>query len=673
MNEIANVTTDGKARAMIRLSSIRAKIAVGFILVVALATAITTLTSLTVRDRDLLAAEERALARNVEAFHAEIGTLESQVSALAATLASSRPILEAWRDRDRDRLQALLAPMLERLRADYHVGQIVAQDPPATPFLRVHRPDRFGDDISGGRPEVGRATEGGRTISGLGWGRLVGLGIRGLVPAEIDGQRLGAFDVALSFGDRFGEAFLSRLQSETGADIAVYVETDAGWEPLASTFGAPSAFAETAAAVIGGETFRGELETGAGAALAQVEALEDMSGRPVAVLAVARPLDALHAAKRDAIVTALLTALISMTVAAAVGLWIATRMTRSIRTSIDATRVMSGGDYDIAVDGVDRTDEIGDLARSIDQLRIALKEAAALEAQVAADREAQAARTAAVEAAIRRFEQSVTKTIDQVGEAGNRMLATSHNMTELAAEAEAQSTRIAKETGGASHDLAVVADASQNLSGSIGEIHSQVQDSLRIADTAVDETEKANRRVQSLLEAGDRIGEVVTLITSIAEQTNLLALNATIEAARAGEAGRGFAVVASEVKALARQTAEATDRIGAQITEMQSATKQAVSAIGDIGGIITSMHTTSAGISTAVEKQSDVSQEISRNVQYVAQSAAAVTGSTKAISEATGNTGRSAADVRAASEALGDQTAALSHEIEEFLKVIRQV
>ncbi len=657
---------------MLRLNSIRAKIAAGFVVVVAVAVAIATVSSLMAQRQELLRTEERALSRAVAAFHTDIDALASRVSALATTLATSRPMVEAWRDRDRDRLQALLAPVLEGLRADFQVGQIVAQDPPASPFLRVHRPDRFGDDISGGRPEVVRATEHGEAIAGLGWGRLVGLGIRGLAPAQIDGQPLGAFDVALTFGDAFGATFLSRLNVDTGAEFAIYIEAEDGWRPLASTFGAQPAIASMAPEILTGNTFRGDLETGAGNALMQIEALRDMSGRPVAVLAVARPLAALYAAERQAVVTALLTGLVSLAVAAATGLWIAARLTRSIGSAIEATRIMSDGRYDLEIQGTNRRDEIGDLARSIDHLRADLKEAQALEAQVAADREAQSLRAASVQTAVARFEESVTAVIGQVGKAGDRMLTVSDTMRGLAGEAESQSSGIAQASQTASQDLAGVVDASQALSQTVNDVHRQVRELLEIADTAVAGTETANQRVTGLLEAGNRIGEVVTLITSIAEQTNLLALNATIEAARAGDAGRGFAVVASEVKALARQTAEATDNIAGQITEMQTATNQAVAAIGDIGGVITSMHATSNDISTTVERQSGVAQGISCNVQDVAQSSGRVTEAATTISQATRNTGQSAADVHAAAQALGDQTVALNSEIERFLGVIRQ-
>ena len=128
----------------------------------------------------------------------------------------------------------------------------------------------------------------------------------------------------------------------------------------------------------------------------------------------------------------------------------------------------------------------------------------------------------------------------------------------------------------ASTNVQSVASATEELTSSVNEISRQVQDSARIASDAVDQARKTNDRVAELSKAAARIGDVVELINTIAGQTNLLALNATIEAARAGEAGRGFAVVASEVKALAEQTAKATDEIGQQITSIQAATQESV-------------------------------------------------------------------------------------------------
>ena len=94
-----------------------------------------------------------------------------------------------------------------------------------------------------------------------------------------------------------------------------------------------------------------------------------------------------------------------------------------------------------------------------------------------------------------------------------------------------------------------------------------MRESNQIADAAVTQAQQTDGRIGKSSRAAQEIGDVVKLITAIAEQTNLLALNATIEAARAGDAGRGFAVVADEVKALASQTAKATDEISSHILD----------------------------------------------------------------------------------------------------------
>ena len=117
---------------------------------------------------------------------------------------------------------------------------------------------------------------------------------------------------------------------------------------------------------------------------------------------------------------------------------------------------------------------------------------------------------------------------------------------------------------------------------------------------------------------------MVNLITTIAEQTNLLALNATIEAARAGDSGRGFAVVAQEVKALAAQTASATNEISSQIAGMQLATQDLVLAIEQIGTTISRISEIAATIATSVDQQGGATQEIARNVEQAAQGASQV-------------------------------------------------
>jgi methyl-accepting chemotaxis protein len=163
---------------------------------------------------------------------------------------------------------------------------------------------------------------------------------------------------------------------------------------------------------------------------------------------------------------------------------------------------------------------------------------------------------------------------------------------------------------------------------------------------------------------------VIKLITSVAEQTNLLALNATIEAARAGEAGRGFAVVAQEVKALAAQTAKATDEIGIQIAGMQTATQEAVGSIKMISATIGKISEITSAISAAIEEQGAATQEISGNIQRTADGTSQVAGTIAEVSKGANQTGAASSQLLSSAKQLSDSTTNLQAEIDGFLKSI---
>jgi methyl-accepting chemotaxis protein len=209
------------------------------------------------------------------------------------------------------------------------------------------------------------------------------------------------------------------------------------------------------------------------------------------------------------------------------------------------------------------------------------------------------------------------------------------------------------------------------MSASVNEIGRQVQESSRIATEAVKQAERTDARINELSQAAGRIGDVVKLITAIAEQTNLLALNATIEAARAGEAGRGFAVVANEVKALASQTAKATEEISTQIASMQTATTDSVAAIKEIGGTIIRISEIATTIASSVEQQGAATAEISRNVQQAAQGTATVAANITDVNRGAGETGTASAQVLSSAQSLSGESNRLKLEVDKFLSTVR--
>ncbi|TXN39960.1 PAS domain S-box protein [Methylobacterium sp. WL93] len=213
-----------------------------------------------------------------------------------------------------------------------------------------------------------------------------------------------------------------------------------------------------------------------------------------------------------------------------------------------------------------------------------------------------------------------------------------------------QTVEAAGTVGQVSNDIQSVASGAEELSASVGEISQQVSHAARMAGQAVEQAQRTGSIVAGLSTQAAQIGEVVTMIQGIASQTNLLALNATIEAARAGAAGKGFAVVASEVKALAEQTAKATDQIRGQIQATQTATREAVDAIGSIQATIRSLDEVSGAIAAAVEEQSAVTREMSGSMQTAAHGVTTIAGSMEDIARASEQVDVATRQVRQASQ-----------------------
>lgn len=201
----------------------------------------------------------------------------------------------------------------------------------------------------------------------------------------------------------------------------------------------------------------------------------------------------------------------------------------------------------------------------------------------------------------------------------NQVEAEHTRQQEITRLADSLGANVASTADRATSSAQTVASAAEELASSISLISQRVSQAAEASSKASEEALHTNGTVEALVAAADRIGVVVKLINDIATQTNLLALNATIEAARAGDAGRGFAVVANEVKSLAKQTANATDEIVAQVASVQEEAKRAVNAIRSIGDITSRVQEISVGIAGAVSQQDSATKEIAQRVGQVVQ------------------------------------------------------
>jgi methyl-accepting chemotaxis protein len=360
-------------------------------------------------------------------------------------------------------------------------------------------------------------------------------------------------------------------------------------------------------------------------------------------------------------------------VAGAVATFVARRTSRAIGGMTRAMRELASGNFELVLPGLGRRDEIGEMAGAVESFKRKTIERARAEAdeeeakRVAAAR----ARNTEMQGLADAFQATVGSIVDTVSSTSGSLDAAANSLSQTASETEHLSDSVTAASEQASSNVQYVATATESMTISVREIARQVGTSSEIAGEAVKQAERTDARISDLSQAANRIGDVIKLITAIAEQTNLLALNATIEAARAGEAGRGFAVVALEVKALASQTAKATDEIVAQISGMQEATAESVTAIKEITATIASIARIATETACAVEEQHAATEEIARNVGEAAASTAAVATNIAQVNRGATETRSAATQVLSSAQSLSGESHHLKVEVERFLATVR--
>ena len=348
--------------------------------------------------------------------------------------------------------------------------------------------------------------------------------------------------------------------------------------------------------------------------------------------------------------------------------WIHRDIVRPLKSAAHSAVALADGHHEVTVENEHRDDEIGDIARALVTIKKAAHKFQELRARRDTDRDEH---LAALRRLTDKFDQTVGEIVGSVASASSELQATATAMAASAEQSANQSAKVSSALNEATAGVTAAAAASDEFAMSIGEISRQASTSAELARKASGAAVNADQTISELTTSASEVGKIVELISTIAQRTNLLALNASIEAARGGEAGRGFAVVATEVKELATQTGKATEQVAGQIRAMQDTTTASVTALRDIAQQIKQLETTAVSIAAAVDQQSVAGQDLARSIDLAARSAEEVTSNIEQVRETSLATGAAASQVLTSSTELEQQASVLKQQVDEFLSHVR--
>ena len=521
-------------------------------------------------------------------------TLAEQNRQLAVTISNMQEVKEAMASRDRARLYSIVKPLCDSLnRGSEFPLKVHFHVPPGHSFLRVWKPKKFGDDISGFRKTVTETLATGKNIKGIEAGR-VGLAVRGVVPVrDGNGTITGSVEVIRSL-NQVAEQLAALNEENNGIFAYSKVKVTAGNSRVKRIgnfrilrLPKDEKLQKLVDENLLEQAMKGPVTKVVGATLLTASPITDYKNEPTGIYVRFVDISSILAQRKATIINSIILALAGMAIAILLGWWIVKLgLTRPMNHILKILAKVSHGEFT----------EIAETKGAPEMKRMALTANNII------------CHTSDILETLKAQSQSIDSASSRLGEA-------SDVVKKGAVELDQVASGLAQSASDAAVNLDNVATAVEELTAATTEISQSVSETAKETTEAMDKATATNEVIVRLGQSSNEIGGIIQVINSIAEQTNLLALNATIEAARAGEAGKGFAVVANEVKELAKQTAEATEKITYMIQNIQTDTKEAVHSVEEITETISKVNDLANTIASAAEEQTATVSEINYSLR----------------------------------------------------------
>jgi methyl-accepting chemotaxis protein len=394
-------------------------------------------------------------------------------------------------------------------------------------------------------------------------------------------------------------------------------------------------------------------------------------GETIGILYVGVEKAAIIATRNNVLLVTALLALLSLGVAGGVGFWVSRRTLAPLNAMTQTIDHVASGQYETQTNYSARKDEIGQIARSITTLCNKLQDAENLRRGEMDKQAVEARRAKTLADEISKFEQTANQVLSTVTKAAQDVQHTAQSTRATSIESRDRLAKVSEAAQAASAGVQTMAASTEELNASIGELRGSAARVAELTSASADQTLQSRSKMEDISDSLTDMTEIIAGIDAVAEQTNLLALNATIEAARAGEAGKGFAVVASEVKALAEQTTKLTETINARIVNFKSLVQDAGQATQSVAGAMMQIDQASSESASAVEQQTAAVSEISRSAQTAAERTGLVDEETSTVMKGAEASVANADQIAQLCSELESNAASMSKTINDFLLSVR--